>query len=240
MPFALKGDELRAATAKLRSYLAIGKPEEEIATEMAISWNDYLDLKRQLYKFESERLQGRTTEEVYTDYVLAQERNIHDLTKIIEQETIEEDADGIPQKVYKVPTTSVTVGAIKARSEIYDKLIAKGQEFGFIAKKPVETQVSGTVLHRLALPDLRRTIMDELKALDSMSRKLGFEKSILDLDPGAIHHDAIIDVHATSATPERRALPPPRQKVQTQKSKPHARTPVHGGRGKKRYKATEL
>ena len=65
-------------------------------------------------------LQNSTTETIFLDYVLRQNQNIRDLDNV--------------QKLFQGSRQfTALVGAVKAKAEILDKVIEKGQEFGFFA-----------------------------------------------------------------------------------------------------------
>lgn len=201
MTLSLTKSQLRATFAKLRVYLTEGYEAEEIAGLMGFSWEDYEELLHEFYKYETTVIQDRTTEQVYVDYCLAQMQNIADLTKVFES--------------FKTTKQhSAMVAAIKARSDIHDKIIARGQEFGFIEKKPEAKFVAGVLVAQLTDKDLRKAITDQVAHLDSLMSQFGGGESIIDIDPGPSH----------LATPKQKALP------DGQRVKGHARNTVHKGR----------
>lgn len=210
----LTGEQLRASCAKLRSLLASGEHDDEtqVAAKMGLSWADYEQLKKKLYDFETDALRARPTEAVYVDYVIAQTRNIKDLTDLYG--TLKSSKQG-----------SAAVGAIRARSDIYDKIIKTGQEFGFIERKPEAKIIAGVIVSQLTNIELRKAITGELSDLQRLMGMYGDESTIIDIEPGQIHQDL----------EPPKALPAPKQKAKAAaapagKIKGHKRNKVHGGR----------
>lgn len=204
--------EFRAVCARLRSHLAEGKEHDEIAQLLGLTAAEFQELLKRFFESEADDLRGRTTEEVYVDYTLRQTQNIKDLTRMLG--AFEESKQH-----------SAMVGAVRARSDILDKIITKGQEFGFIEKKPETKIVAGMIVSQLSTPDLRRAISDELGNLDRLMSRFGDAPGILDIDIGPVH----------IATPKKKALA---EGVKTEVVQPemqkgakkHARSRVHKGR----------
>jgi hypothetical protein len=153
--------ELRLRIAELKVHLASGLSDIEAAEKMELAAADYNVLKRELYAQERTDLVGKSTEEVYVDYVLRQERCIKDLDEL--------------RKVFQDSNQpNALVGAIRAKSEILDKIIARGQEFGIIEKVPDKKQVvGGFVVAQLDNATLRALITEQLKGLEQVVSRYG-------------------------------------------------------------------
>jgi hypothetical protein len=212
--FGLRPEQMRATLAQLRAYLAAGDSETLIAEKMGLSWEDYEALKKELYASEEDRLHRRSTGQVYVDYVIAQEQNIKDLSTMIEKFDVTKQYNAM-------------VGAVRARSEILDKIVERGQEFGFIEKRPEVKMILGVPVGQLSDKQLRETIQSELKAIGAMQQKYGESVNIVDIDPGDVH----TEVRALPEPADEEALAPP---VPAGKVKRHARAKIHGGRRVKR------
>lgn len=202
MALARTKTELRHACAKVRSYLEDGKTHEDIAVLLGLDWADYETLVREYYEHESEDVRNKTTEQVYVDYVREQIRNIRDLTAILEQ-------------FKESKQHSAMVGAVRARSDIYDKIIDRGQQLGFIDKKPETKLIAGVIVAQLSNKELRAAITEELGHLDSLVARYGDGQNLRDRTPGPIH----------LPTPKQKAVAPPGEKPVRR-----ARNKVHGGR----------
>lgn len=174
----LKGQALRAAVARLRAYLAEGKSHEQCAEALGLTWGEYEKLVEKFYAIESEEVRSKPTERVYVDYCLEQRQNIADLTTLL-------------TKFSDSNQHGAMVGAIRARSDILDKMIAKGQEFGFIAKKPEAKIIAGIMVSDLSDQDLRRHITGELANLGGLLDRFGKSPetaaTILDVSAGPTH-----------------------------------------------------
>jgi hypothetical protein len=217
MTLTLSQDEFRGLCAKLRGLIAEGKEQDEIATELGVSMTEFGDLMRKFNDTEADLLRGRTTEEVYVNYTLRQSQNIKDLTDLIA--TVKLDGKG----------RNSVVGAVRARADILDKIIAKGQEFGFIEKKPETKLIAGVIVGQLTTPELRKAVVRELGHLDKIMAQFGDAPNILDVDPGPAHlptpkQKALPEGHVAQAE-ELRAAPLRKKKV-----KGRARNRVHKGR----------
>lgn len=218
MALHLSKEALRAALAKLRSFMSEGLEHDEIALALGVSLTEYHELLKRFYEEESDVVRNKTTEEVYVDYVIQQNRNIRDLTNILSEF---DDA--------KQPAAAV--GAIRARSDILDKIIAKGQEFGFIEKKPERKLVAGVLITNLSTPELRKKIAGELGTLERLMEQYGDAPSIGEIDPGPLHRPAVREKMLPASTPEPLTIDvesSPSKELKT--VKPRRRSAVHRGR----------
>lgn len=191
MALGLKGAELRAAIAKLRSFLGAGDTDDEAAAKLGLSWAEYEDLKRAMYAAEVEVLRKRSTAEAYIDYVLAQQQNINDLNAMVSQ-------------FKETKQYNAMVGAIRARSEMVDKILERGQEFGLIAKSESgEGIVAGVAVGNLTNEQLKARIAREIEKLSDVVARYG-SGSMKDLPVGPIYRDAepAPEVKAKAREPE--------------------------------------
>lgn len=193
----------------------------DIAREMGLSWKDFEELRAEFFRLEEETLRKKTDEEWFAEYVLLQQRNVNDLTKMLEELRDQRQPNAM-------------VGAIKARADIYDRIVEKGQEFGFISKEPERKEiVGGVAVHNLSAVELREAITATAAATAALLMRYGGAREILpdakiiDVTPGDLYQSA----------PKRKALPavtvpPPTASKERQVSarKRHARNRVNKGR----------
>lgn len=199
MAYRLKPDELRLAIATLMAYFAEGKGDDEAREVMGLTLDQFSDLKKAMYSQQIEENRTKTIDERYVDYQLAQQSCVKSLESMI--------GEFKSTKQY-----NAMVGAIRARSDIIDKIVLKGQEFGLIEKKAEEKRIIGGVLvGSMPTEDLRKLIVGELVGLEKLVDKFG-DGNILDLNPGETH----------------RAVP--KTKVASEKAEPSKTVRVHGGR----------
>lgn len=178
--------------------LARGEADAEIQAELDLTQAAYAQIKAAALTTEVDRVRDTTTEQVYVEYCMAQRGCINDLNTLLEQ--------------YKqAKNASAIVGAVKARSDIIDKMIKLGQDFGIIEKKPQESRiVAGVVVTQLSNDQLREAIADQIANLNTLVTRFG-DKEIGDLDPGALYRDRDDSkvVEASFDPPAAPALPPP-------------------------------
>jgi hypothetical protein len=97
------------------------------------------------------------------------------------------DLDGMIESFKTTKQYNAMVGAVRARSEILDKLIEKGQEFGLVHKMPDRKEiVAGILVADLTNKELKQMITAELSNLNGMMKRYG-DKTIMDMDPGVLH-----------------------------------------------------
>lgn len=175
MALRLSRENLRAACARLRAFLASGDSDHEACTKLNIGWADYEELRTKMLEFEVDRVRKRSPDQVYVEYCMQQENNIHALSTMID--TFHES------KQY-----GAMVGAVKARAEIYDKIIEKGQEFGIIDKRPDRQEIiHGILIRDLTDQDLQHHIFTAVQNLAGMIDKYGQAVTILDVEAGPVY-----------------------------------------------------
>jgi len=159
---------------KIIAYLGEGRTDAWIMIELKLTADDYHELKSKALQVQVEAIQKKTTEEVFVEYLFQQSACIRDLTDLANE-------------AYKKQHLQAQVSAVKGRSEIYDKIIKMGQDFGIIDKKPVRTEsMLGVVVADLTDEDLKKRVASELGSLRGLMEKFG-DKNILDVKPGRIH-----------------------------------------------------
>lgn len=148
--------------ASIYGRLLDGETDGDIMDSMSLDVQEYHRYKEGLYRLKAEELRQRPSEHTYVDYVIQQTENIQKLSDIVD--------DMMRTKDY----TSVLIGAIKAKSEIHDKLITKGQEFGLIKKVASKKEiVAGVTVSELTNEDLKKAIAGALNDLNRMTQQYG-------------------------------------------------------------------
>lgn len=181
-----KADELRAKLAHLKTQLAMGKSELEIAKELGVTIKTYQDLRKELLRQETTAMYEQTSEEVYLDYKWKQLQCVDAIDKAI--------------AVYQSGNNfNALVGAIRVKSDILDKLIKVGQDMGMLARVPESKMlIQGVVVAEMDNSELRKMITKEMTSLSSVMSKygdkdfsgktisLGDQKKIPSLPPGQV------------------------------------------------------
>lgn len=183
--------ELEKSAVTLYDRLIEGDSEADIVDNYG--WDDetFKAIKAIMFETRSNALRGMPREHVYVQYCIDQGQNLRDLTDLIRS------LDS--QKQY-----NALVGAIRLRSDIQDKIIARGQEFGIIKKEPERKEyVGGLLIADLSTDDVRKALADKLNSLGTVMSQFG-DGDISSLSAGTLHHGPkaklIID-----ATPPKKA-----------------------------------
>jgi len=199
MAAKLTGKDLRMALARLRGAMVEGLNDDEIAERVGIAWEEVAELKRKLLDAEAEAARAEPTEHTYARYVLDQRQCIKELDTIIDDYEKEKNVSAI-------------VGAVRAKSDILDRVLKSGQELGLVRKRAAAGGLAaGEAVKKLNSSQFRQYIVNEMKVFQTLVVRHG-DGSLLDLDPGPLH------------VPEKVAKQP------VARARPHARTKVYGGR----------
>ena len=185
------------------NHVEAGRTDTWIMNKLSLMPDEYFDIKRRATRSQVEVFRHRSTEEIYAEYVFQQAACVHDLTDAAKAADTKKDIKAV-------------ISAIKARSDIYDKIIKTGQDFGIIEKKAERREIAmGVVLANLSDDDLRARISGELTGIQDLMGKFS-DKNLLELQPGKLH----------------RKLPalPTGKKQNTSKTNRARANRVHGGR----------
>lgn len=174
MPTPTKA-ELETLALELYNALCDGQDDSEIADAFGLSAEVYQKLKSKALDDKAEEIRGRPQEHTYVLYIIEQIRNMREL-------------DTMLRDFRKTKQYNAMLGALKLRSDLTDKILTRGQEFGIIAKKPDRKEiVGGIVIRDLTNEQLKRVVQRELKAVNEMMGSMD-DTNILDVELGAIHH----------------------------------------------------
>lgn len=171
----LTKEQLKEAIATLYNGLSEGMTDKEVFEEMGITAEDYKALKISMLEGKAEELRSKPHEHTYVEYLISQSANIRDLTSIIDKMDSKEQYASM-------------VGAVRARADILDRLIEKGQAFGLIHKKAERKEiVAGVVVSELSDPQLKKLILGELSMLNDLRKQFG-EKNFSKIEvPDELH-----------------------------------------------------
>jgi hypothetical protein len=176
-------DKVKEAVQAIFSRLEAGENELDIVTSMGISEDEYWVLRRKMLEQKSDELRKKPQEHVYVEYLINQSHNIRDLTDMIEE-------------FRNTKQYNAMVGAIRARAEIHNMLVAKGQEFGLIKKTPDRKEIiAGVMVTNLSNEELKKEIVGQLKNLNELMRKHG-DQNIIDMQrTDSIYHGPALPPH---------------------------------------------
>jgi len=173
----------REKLAEFAAMMALGLTEDQIILEMGLNPSEFEALMERFYKEQEIRQVAKTALQTYLDYTNRQTQLIRDLEGL--KLKLREKDKG---KWGTGSGANAYVGAVKAQSEIYDKLISTGQTLDLIkaAPKRIE-QIGGQSVRDMDPEELREAIRLEMKLAQKMvdkkrSRHAG--KKVVALYPG--------------------------------------------------------
>lgn len=149
---------------RLRELLTLGYDEDRCAAELGVRIDKFRELQRKLVEQEITAALGKPAAQTYIEFVLAQQSCLKDLAVLFE-------------KGVKIQNQGVLVQAVRLKSEIYEKIVSKGQELGVIDKDrhvPGEgLPLSDEELREKAVQEVEATkeLMDDLKRQPKVVRR---------------------------------------------------------------------
>jgi hypothetical protein len=171
----LRKRDLLEAAATLYGLLLEGHTDKYAMEVLGYDSDTLKEIKTFLIDSKADEARGKSREHAFIEYSIEQRRNIHDLDALI---------TNLDQK----QQYNAVVGAIRLRSEITDKIVTRGQEFGLILKQAERREiVGGIVITELSSEDLKKRILAQSKMLDDAMSKYG-EKDFKALPAGALHY----------------------------------------------------
>ena len=179
--------ELLEASLAVYELRVEGKTDKEIMEILRYDAETFEEVTTAMYESRAERMRVMPREHVYIDYVTEQRRNIKDLNDLV-------------TNLDKKTQYNALVGAIRLRSDILDKIVEKGQEFGVIKKQAQRTEiVAGLLVHDMTQEDLRKGILGQTKLLKDVMERYG-DGDIMSLTPETRHY-ALPAAITTTASP---------------------------------------
>lgn len=177
--------ELLEVAVIIESRIMEGDSREEIMERLNYTHEQYDEAKRFLLDSKSEELRDKPREHQYVEYVIEQRGTIKQLDKLVT------DLEGKSQY-------NAIVGALRLRTDLVDRIVDKGVDFGFIKKTPERKEIiAGVLIGDMSTPDLKKAIMDHGKLTKDLLSKFG-EGSFLELPEKPTHYsdDEAIEVEA--------------------------------------------
>ncbi len=118
--------------ARVRSYVAAGESDHNICVELDVKPSELTTLKKRVFEQEATDVNSRTTVDTFVEYKLKMDR-------------ICDDLDGIHEGAAGARQYTAAMGALKAKAQIIDKVIDRGQELGLINRAAKKHEVLGGV-----------------------------------------------------------------------------------------------
>lgn len=189
--------EMLEAAKYLFQELIKGDDEYDIADIKG--WDDATaaKVKKLMLDSKAEENKALTPEHAYVAYQVEQRRNIHDLNQLINHLDARRNHNAV-------------VGAIRLRSDIVDKVLERGFEFGVIQKKQQNTSlgsgntfvIGGVDVRVLSAPQLQDAIKSQLNELSELVSSYGESKPMAELTTGELHYGPKVVDMPPEPTPE--------------------------------------
>jgi hypothetical protein len=130
---AVVKDHLRhEQLARVRAMTAAGASDFDICADLDVAPSELKGLKSEMLAQEALLIVGRPVEDIFTEYKLRMDNVCHDLDAVKDGAT----ASG---------QYTAAMGALKAKANIIDKVIDRGQDMGLIARAAQRHEVAGGV-----------------------------------------------------------------------------------------------
>lgn len=178
-------DAKRKQRAIVRALIADRHDPDSIAIILDIPVANARRLYNDVLKEETETLVNRDAGEVYAEYRMRMLQCAADLDHVRRDTEV----------------AAVKVGAVKAKANIFDRVIDKGQELGVVESAPGKLMVGTVDLSGATDDEIRRRVFGEVKAARSIMA--AGEGDLLALPQPDIYEDA----------PRPRVKPPRRRKA---------------------------
>ena len=177
---------------QIRRYIGQNMTDLEIIKKMGLRDRAYSQYKNAIFQADRRALQNLDTKTVFADYVMKSHQMIREL-------------DVLKKKFTNYGQWTALVAAIKQKREIYNDVIAKGQDFGFIDRKVTELKVSSTMtFNTMSEEDMKAEIAKEVKAMKALATKqIDMRPELLDVTPEEVRRFAPAHVLKLPA-PERK------------------------------------
>lgn len=171
--------------SRLAGYLSSGFSDEAARAEMGLTPDAYGAVKRSLYGRERSALESSTNYDHYLNHFFFQRGIINELQLIAQT-----SADAKQE--------SSAISALKAMSEIGDKLLRTGQDLGVIDRKANETKTA-LLVGIGNIDDLKVHLSKEVKSIERLIATVG-GASMEDVVVPKIHRDAPLSAPKAKTT----------------------------------------
>lgn len=152
--------EERQYVTRLRVLMGQGLSDIECVEELGVTPHTLSKLKQKLFSDELEAVQNETAAENWVRYHLKLLQCIKELDEVIKQGF---DSDA-------VTALSSTVGAIKAKADLIDRVVERGQDLGVIPRTRPDTddEFAG-----LEVESLRSLVAEKQRLLEKAAARYG-------------------------------------------------------------------
>lgn len=198
--------DLIETAATVYDKLIGGESDTDIMSAMRMDAKTYDEVKRFLFDSKAEKYRTATREQNFVEYVTA-------------QRAIQKKVKGYLESVSDPgKQLGSIVGALRLCSDIEERIIARGQEFG-VFKKTAERRelVAGLVVADMSTADLTKAISKHHKTFEDLVAKFG-EGDMLALPAKPLHYgESAFDVPGEAVEEDDEAMLPPARPERSKK-----------------------
>ena len=191
----MKKSELLEIAATIYEEMLDGESDDSIMSTHHLDEETFQAAKKLMLENKGAEIRGKSREQHYVEYCMEQDHTMRVL------DTLVNGLDSARQY-------NAVVGALRLRSEIIDKKVTKGFEFGVIRKEPERKEIiGGVIVADMTDDDLRKSIVTSVKSTAAMMKRFG-EKDIMSLPTGELHYGEGITIEAEGEEAEETAEKP--------------------------------
>jgi hypothetical protein len=218
-----KGDRLSRLdmvemAATIYNQMIEGKTEVEIMEDLRIDAETFGEIRKFMLEGYATRYRSSSREHAFVEYV-------------IEQRAVLKDIQTHLEGAEKSKQLGAIVGGLRLKSDIIERIVTRGQEFGIFKKTAERRELVAGILHAdMSNEELIKAIFSTSKRFTDMVKKFG-EGSILALPDKPRHYgeSAFMDTTAEDAPDDEDDLPPAREKTERRKKRVAGRSGKHTG-----------
>jgi len=204
---ARSAEQKREVVAQVRALLAAGSTESEqldALSPYSVSSRELRGLRSEILTGELEQLNTASADETFLLYKLRMENCVRDLDAIVQRAAaVNPPSAGI---------LAAAVSATKAKSQIIDTVLDRGQSLGVVHKAPKTTlTIGGVLVANASNTELKKLVRQKVVALEQLAERTAL-RDYLDEPDEPIYYDAehtadrvtnVIDIASESERPAR-------------------------------------
>lgn len=161
--------------ATVYDKLLEGESDTDIMISLRIDVKTLAEVKKFIFNDRAEKHRTATREQTFVEYETRQRVIIRTIDRYV-------------AKMDDMKMLGAVVGALRLRSDIEERIITRGQEFGLFKKTPDRKElVAGVVVADMSTAELAKAITKHHKMLEDTLKKYG-ESDFLALPAGPIHY----------------------------------------------------
>jgi hypothetical protein len=193
-----KADELVYFRREVRRLISAGRSDEDIKTELSLTSNDLAEHKEAVLN-DAKIDANRQPVEIFVEYQLRQLHHIDELEQARE-------------KAVKNNQPQHAVSAVKAKAELLDKIVQRGQDLGVYYREGQKVTIKGAMgLIHMTSRELTEQLDKSVHRLKALSDDLGhplelgnIRASLRLVEP---RESPVAEVTSTTVEPELRPVP---------------------------------